>query len=113
MIHMQPLEDFLPNVSHNSAAKEEMVKGFLLITKAALHIQINPKFPKSVFCCKSTMACHPQSKDSSRTSNVLVHDHSPINTRVIHLQGLVNFSSDNITLHMFPSLYLQQGISLL
>jgi hypothetical protein len=32
------------------------------------------------------MACHPQSKDSSRTSNVLVHDHSPINTRVIHLQ---------------------------
>jgi hypothetical protein len=109
---MQPLEDFLPNISHNIAAKEEMVKGFLLITKTTFHIQVDPKFSKSVFCCKSTMASHPQNKDSSRTSNVLVHGHSPFNTRVVHLQGLVNFSGDNFTLHMFPSLYVQQGVTL-
>jgi hypothetical protein len=112
-INLHPHEDFFPDNFHGIATKEEVINGLLMVAKAASHLHIQTKFSESIFCSQSSMAGQPEGEDGSRPSKIMVHGHLPSNTRVVHPQQFVNHSSDHFTFHMFPSLDLQQCISLL
>jgi hypothetical protein len=45
MINIHPPKDLLPNIFHDSASKEKVIGGFIMVTKATFSIHIQTKFP--------------------------------------------------------------------
>jgi hypothetical protein len=45
MINIHPLKDLMPNIFHDSATKEKVIGGFIMVTKATFSIHIRTKFP--------------------------------------------------------------------
>jgi hypothetical protein len=45
MINIHPSKDLMPNTFHDSASKEKVNGGFIMVTKTTFSIHIQTKFP--------------------------------------------------------------------